>query len=67
MLYLIKIDFSLIQKTMNYNSDSCLNFIKLIKDYKIPIVGNFKTILKRIHEGKKPENELIIILIIEAK
>ena len=62
MLYLIKIDFSLIQKTTKNNSDCCLNFIKLIKDYKIPILGNFITILKRIHEGSKPENELMKII-----
>ncbi|NVM35854.1 MAG: hypothetical protein HWN81_09675 [Candidatus Lokiarchaeota archaeon] len=62
MLYLIKIDFSLIQKTMKNNSDCCLNFIKLIKDYKIPILGTFNTILKRIHEGSKPENELMKII-----
>jgi len=62
MLYLIKIDFSLIKKTMKSNSDCCLDFIRLIKNYKIPILGNFKTILKRIHEGSTPENELMKII-----
>ena len=58
MLYLIKIDFSLIQKTLNENSDKCLSFIELIKEYRIPISGHFKTIFNRIHEGMTPEQEL---------
>ncbi len=57
-LYLIKIDFSLIQKTLKSNSDYCLNFIKLIIEYKHPFLGNFKDILTRIHEGSLPEVEL---------
>ncbi|KKM64005.1 hypothetical protein LCGC14_1505730 [marine sediment metagenome] len=62
MLYLIKIDFSLIQKTLKENSDYSLNFIKLIKDYNLPISYEFKLILKKIHEGAMPENELIKVL-----
>ena len=31
ILYLIKINFSLIQKTLKNNADSCVSFIKLIK------------------------------------
>lgn len=62
ILHLIKINFSLIQKTMKNNSDSCLNFINLIKEYRMPIKGNFNTILKRIHEGSTPETELLNII-----
>ena len=58
MLYLIKINFSLIQKTLKSNSDYCLNFIKLIIQYKHPFLSNFKDILTRIHEGHVPEVEL---------
>jgi len=59
ILYLIKIDFSLICKTLKKNSDYCISFIKLIKNYQIPISGDFKNILKRIHEGSTPEAELL--------
>ncbi|MFX1418492.1 MAG: hypothetical protein ACFE9N_06190 [Promethearchaeota archaeon] len=62
ILYLIKIDYSLILKTLKPNSDYCLSFIKLIKDYKFPILKNFNRILKRIHEGATPEEELINIV-----
>jgi hypothetical protein len=62
MLHLIKIDFSLIQNTLKQNSDYCLSFIKLIKEYKLPILGSFYGILRRIHEGINPENELIEII-----
>jgi hypothetical protein len=59
VLYIIKIDFSLIQKTNKENSDNCLRFIKLVKAYKIPISIYFKSIFRRVHEGKNPEKELI--------
>ncbi|MFW9988865.1 MAG: hypothetical protein ACFFC3_09440, partial [Candidatus Odinarchaeota archaeon] len=62
ILYLIKINFSLIQKAVKNNSDCCLDFINLIKEYKMPLKSNFKTILKRIHEGKTPETELMSII-----
>ncbi|MHA1991263.1 MAG: hypothetical protein ACW98A_09890 [Candidatus Hodarchaeales archaeon] len=58
VLYLIKIDFSLIQKTNRENSENCIHFIELIKSYKIPISSYFKTIFQKIHEGKNPEKEL---------
>lgn len=61
-LYLIKIDFSLIKKTLKPNSDLYLTFIRLIKEYKLPISGSFKKILIKIHEGEIPENELMKIL-----
>lgn len=59
ILYLIKIDFSLIQKTAETNSDKCLNFIRIMIKYNIPISTYFKTVFKRVHEGKSPEEELI--------
>ncbi|MFX1345271.1 MAG: hypothetical protein ACFFBC_03340 [Promethearchaeota archaeon] len=58
ILYIIKIDFSLVQRTAEQYSDKCLNFIELIKEYKIPTLEYFKTIFKRIHEGSSPEKEL---------
>jgi len=62
LLYLIKIDFSLIQKALRSNSDYCINFIKLIKNYNLPISGLFEKIFKEIHEGKTPEDELLKIV-----
>lgn len=62
ILYLIKIDFSLIQKTAEINSDKCLNFIEVIMRYDIPISTYFKKIFKRVHEGKSPEKELIELI-----
>jgi len=62
MLYLIKIDFSLIHKLLKKNSDYALNFITLIKDYKFPLSYDFKVILKNIHEGVAPEDELINLI-----
>ena len=58
ILYLIKIDFSLIHKILRKNSDYALNFITLIKDYKLPLSYDFKVILKNVHEGLTPEDEL---------
>jgi len=59
LLYLIVINFSLIKKTLKTNTDYCLSFIDLIKSYNLPISENFKIILRKIHEGKNPENELL--------
>lgn len=61
-LYLIKINFSLLQKSLNENSDYCINFIELIKNYKIPISESFEIILKKIHEGESPEENLIKLI-----
>ncbi len=62
MLYLIKIDFSLVKKTLRSNSDFYLSFIMLIKEYNLPILNQFKKILVNIHEGEIPEKELMSIL-----
>ena len=61
LLYLIKIDFSLISKTFSENSDYTLIFIDLIKNYSLPISESFKIILRKIHEGEIPEEELLKI------
>ena len=62
LLYLIKIDFSLIKKTLKPNTDYYVTFIKLIKEYKLPISENFKEILIKIQEGEIPEDELVKIM-----
>ncbi|MFX1389631.1 MAG: hypothetical protein ACFE9Z_06150 [Promethearchaeota archaeon] len=62
MLFLIKIDFSIIVKTLKPNSDYYFSFIKLINEYKIPYLRKFKIILENIHEGKTPEAEISNII-----
>ncbi len=62
MLYLIKLDYSLVRKTLKPNTDFYLSFIKLIKGYKLPILNHFKKTLVKIHEGEIPEKELLKIL-----
>ncbi|MFX1464259.1 MAG: hypothetical protein ACFFBF_14610 [Promethearchaeota archaeon] len=62
MLPIIKIDFSLIQNTLEDKSDYCIYFIKLLKKYKLPILGNFKKILNKIQAGAKPEDVLLNLI-----
>ena len=62
LLYLIKIDFSLLSKTFNEKSDYALVFIDLIKNYNLPISESFKIILRKIHEGEIPEAEIYKII-----
>ena len=62
LLYLIIINFSLIIKSLNRNSECCINFIELIKNYNLPISEKFKVLLKKIHEGANPERELLDII-----
>ncbi|MFX0042030.1 MAG: hypothetical protein ACFE8L_03880 [Candidatus Hodarchaeota archaeon] len=50
------------QKSLKKNSDYCINFIKLVKNYNLPISDNFKEILRRTHEGELPEKMLMNIL-----
>lgn len=61
LLYLIKINFSLISKTYHKNSDYALIFVDLIKNYNLPISESFKIILRKIHEGEIPEGQLLKI------
>lgn len=58
ILYLVKIDFSLIKKTLKSNADHYLSFIRLIMEYYFPISESFTKILVKVHEGEIPENEL---------
>ncbi|MFW9772091.1 MAG: hypothetical protein ACFFEO_07995 [Candidatus Thorarchaeota archaeon] len=58
LLYLIKLYFSLLQKSLLNDSDFALIFIKLIKGYNLSISKTFKVIMKRIQEGSNPEREL---------
>ncbi len=62
LLYLIKISFSLIKKTLKGNTDYIMIFINLIKDYNLPLSENFKIVLRKIHEGNSPEKELSHII-----
>jgi len=59
LLYLIKIYFSLLQKSLSNDSDFAVLFIQLIKEYNLPISKSFKAIIKKIQEGGNPEKELI--------
>ncbi|MHA1294712.1 MAG: hypothetical protein ACTSQJ_18905, partial [Promethearchaeota archaeon] len=61
LLYLIKINFTLIQKSLKKNTDFCLYFISLIKEFSLPLFDIFEDIFTKIHEGKCPENELLKI------
>jgi hypothetical protein len=61
-LYIIKIDFSLMYKSLSTNSDYSMNFIKLIMNYNLPLSNDFKKIFRKIHEGKNPEMELLNIV-----
>ena len=61
LLYLVKINFSLILKSLRKNSDYCVKFIELIKDYNLPISERFKSVLCNIHEGSTPEAEILNI------
>ncbi|MFX1569025.1 MAG: hypothetical protein ACFFCV_11740 [Promethearchaeota archaeon] len=61
LLSLIKINFSLMKTVKDQKSDLCLSFVKLIKDYKLPISELFKHIFGKIHLGYAPEEELLMI------
>jgi len=62
MLYLVKIYYSLIQKSLEKSADYAVTFINLIKDYNLPISENFKNIIKKLQEGENPEDELFNII-----
>ncbi len=62
ILYFVKINYSLIQKTLDPSSDLCLFFIRLITTMKIPILEEFTSILRDIHEGRTPEKLLIELI-----
>ena len=62
LLYLLRIDYELIQKSLRLNADYCLNFITLMSNYEILLSDSFKSILGRIHDGHNPEEELNTII-----
>ncbi|MBY9019765.1 MAG: hypothetical protein KGD67_01820 [Candidatus Lokiarchaeota archaeon] len=54
-VYVIRIYFSLIQKSVGNSADLPINFIKLISDYNLPIKNDFRKILNKIQLGDNPE------------
>ncbi len=58
MFNFIGVDFSLIQSSAKKDSDLCLRFIELMRNYKLPISDTFKDILSKVHKGATPEKEL---------
>jgi hypothetical protein len=55
LLYIVKINFSLIQKSHGDNADHAINFIKLISESRLPISKEFKKLLNKILLGRNPE------------
>jgi len=55
LLYIVKIYFSLIQKSHGDRADHAINFIKLISEYKLPLSKEFRKILNKIQLGENPE------------
>ena len=55
LLYIVKIYFSLIQKSHGNKADHAINFIRLISEYKLPISKEFRKILNKIQLGENPE------------
>jgi len=51
----IRIYFSLIQKSVGNSADLPINFIRLISDYNLPIKKEFRKILNLIQLGQNPE------------
>jgi len=54
-VYVIRIYFSLIQKSVGNSADLPINFIRLISDYNLPIKKEFRKILNKIQIGQNPE------------
>ena len=54
-VYVIRIYFSLIQKSVGNSADLPINFIRLISDYNLPIKKEFRKILNKIQLGQNPE------------
>ena len=54
-VYVIRIYFSLIQKSVGNSADLPINFIRLISDYNLPIKKEFRKILNLIQLGQNPE------------
>lgn len=58
IINILKIDFALVQKTLNKASDRCINFISFIINYNTPLSGLYNELLRKIHEGYVPEDLL---------
>ena len=58
ILHLIKIYYSLIQKSLEFNSDKTLAFISLINEFNNMIISSFDEAIKIIQEGLNPEDYL---------
>ncbi|MFX0046859.1 MAG: hypothetical protein ACFE8G_01700 [Candidatus Hermodarchaeota archaeon] len=54
-LYIVKINFSLIQKSHGDKTDHAINFIKLISEYRLPISQEFRNMFNKIQLGENPE------------
>ena len=54
-VYVIRIYFSLIQKSVGNSADLPINFIRLISDYNLPIKKEFRKILNELQLGQNPE------------
>ena len=48
LLYIVKIYFSLIQKSHGDKADHAINFIKLISEYSLPISSEFRKLLNKV-------------------
>jgi len=55
LLYIVKIYFSLIQKSHGDKADHAINFIQLISEYRLPISKEFRKLLNKIQLGENPE------------
>jgi len=55
LLYIVKIYFSLIQKSHGDKADHAINFIKLISEYRLPISREFRKLLNKVQLGENPE------------
>ncbi|NHJ21456.1 MAG: hypothetical protein EAX91_10960 [Candidatus Lokiarchaeota archaeon] len=55
LLYIVKIYFTLIQKSYGDKADHAINFIKLISEFKLPISEDFRNLLSKIQLGENPE------------
>ena len=56
--FLIKIDYSLIQKVYVHREDKCLKLIELLINYNRKEIIAFNSLMREIHEGESPEKLL---------
>ncbi len=62
LLYVVKINFSIIQKSHGDKTDHAINFIKLICESNLPISKEFIRIFNKIQLGENPEKLLSKII-----